>query len=261
MRYFTVIICIVFTLQISVKAKETYKRNKFNTKYLFYTNTFEINDTIKANKKLQLLKKSILPVSFIGAGIIINNSCFEKQLNEDIQTKIHGFSTNIDDYMVFAPVAEMYIFDIAGVKAKNHWFNQTKYLFISNVISAGIVYSIKYTSNKARPDGTPYSFPSMHTNLAFANATVLFNEFKQTSPLIAYSGYIFATTTGIFRILNNKHYLSDVLAGAGIGILTTELVYYFEPLKKVNPFNKSENISFSPVIYGNGLGICFVCKF
>jgi membrane-associated phospholipid phosphatase len=239
-RYLTVIICIIFICYTNIKA----------------------NDTVSVNKNLQLFKKSILPISLIGAGIIINNSYFEKQLNEDIQNKLNGnFKTSIDDYLIFIPVAQMYIADIAGIKLQNHWFNQTKYLLISNVVSAGIVYSIKYTFNKARPDGTPYSFPSMHTNLAFVNATVLFNEFKHTSPLTAYSGYLFAVTTGVFRILNNRHYLSDVLTGAGIGILTTELVYYFEPFKKINPFNKTENISFSPVIYKNGLGMYLTYRF
>ena len=86
------------------------------------------------------------------------------------------------------------------------------------------------------------AFPSGHSTIAFTNAAVLQNEFQETSTVYAYSGYAFAATTGVFRMLNNKHYVSDVLVGAGIGILVTQLVYHFEPLKNFNPFKKSKNI-------------------
>ena len=107
----------------------------------------------------------------------------------------------------------------------------------------------------------PYSFPSGHTTQAFTNAAVLYNEFKDTSPVLAYSGFAFAATTGTFRMINNKHFLSDVLAGAGIGILVTQLVYHFEPFKKFNPFKNSENISFYPQINEENYGFYFACKF
>ena len=122
----------------------------------------------------------------------------------------------------------MYIADIAGVKSKNHWFDQTKHLLISNIITSVITHSIKQLTKKIRPNGSNYSFPSGHSSFSFTNATVLFNEFNHSSPLIAYSGYAFSTTTGIFRMINNKHWLSDVLVGAGLGILVTNLVYYFQ---------------------------------
>ena len=97
--------------------------------------------------------------------------------------------------------------------------------------------------------------------MGFTNAAVLYQEFKDSYPILAYSGFAFATATGGFRVLNNKHYISDVLVGAGIGILVTELVYHFEPLKNFNPFNKSENISFSPLLIEDKYGFYFSYKF
>jgi membrane-associated phospholipid phosphatase len=87
------------------------------------------------------------------------------------------------------------------------------------------------------------------------------HEFKGSTPVLAYSGYFFSTTTAAFRVINNRHWISDVLVGAGIGIITTELVYYFEPLKNFNPFKKNENINFVPMIDQNSKGFYFFYTF
>lgn len=213
-------------------------------------------------KSTHFLKKSIVPITLIGVGLLVNNSDFESRLQTDLRNKVgNDYKFRIDDYLLFVPVAEMYIADVLGVKAKNHWFDQTKYLFISNLVSYTITGNLKTIIKKTRPDGLPYSFPSGHTTIAFTNATVLYNEFKDSSPVLAYSGYAFATTTGAFRMINNKHWLSDVLAGAGIGILVTELVYHFEPFKKFNPFKNSKNVSFYPQINEENYGFYVAYKF
>jgi membrane-associated phospholipid phosphatase len=62
-------------------------------------------------------------------------------------------------------------------------------------------------------------------------------------------------------MVNDKHWISDVLVGAGIGILATELVYYFEPLKNFNPFKNSKNISFVPQIDPYSTGFYFSYTF
>ena len=199
-----------------------------------------------------------MPLSLIGIGLVVNNSQFEKNLETDLRNSVgNDYQTPIDDYLLFVPIVQMYAADAFGMKAKNHWFDQTKYLIISNVVSTGISELLKATITKTRPDGDPYSFPSGHSTIAFTNAAVLQNEFQETSTVYAYSGYAFAATTGVFRMLNNKHYVSDVLVGAGIGILVTQLVYHFEPLKNFNPFKKSKNISFFPQYIENTYGFYF----
>jgi membrane-associated phospholipid phosphatase len=205
--------------------------------------------------KNSLLKKSILPASLIGVGLIINKSTFDKTFQKDIRNSVgSNYKTNVEDYLTFAPVAQMFIADIAGVKSKNHWFDQGKYLFISNLFSVGITELIKKSNQKLRPNGLPDSFPSGHSTIAFTNATVLYHEFYDASPILAYSGYAFATTVGYFRMANNKHYLSDILVSAGIGIAVTNLVYYFQPLKNFNPFKKIKNVSFYPSYKDNTYG-------
>jgi hypothetical protein len=202
-----------------------------------------------------LLYRSIVPVTLAGAGILLNGSQFEQDLQESLRSRVgENFDSNIDDYFQYAPIAEMYLADALGVKSRNHWFDQTKYLLISNLITSGITHGLKNITQKERPNGSSHAFPSGHTSFAFTNATVLKNEFQHTAPLLAYSGYAFATTTGVYRMLNNKHWLSDVLLGAGIGMLVSELVYYFEPFKAFNPFLKSNSITFIPKIEGRAYG-------
>lgn len=223
------------------------------------TTNYSLSDSTKS---ASLLKQSIIPASLIGLGVIINNSTFEKKTQTNLRNKVgNDFHFPIDDYLQYAPIVEMYTADICGVKAKNHWFDQTKNLLIANLISSTVTHSLKIITQKERPNGGVHSFPSGHTTLAFTNACVLYNEFHNTAPVLAYSGYAFAATTGSFRIINNAHWISDVLIGAGIGILSAELVYYFEPFKNFNPFEKTKNITFVPQIGSDNYGLYFAYNF
>ena len=217
------------------------------------------NDSIKS---ISLFKRSLVPVSLIGLGIIINNSNFEKNFQVDLRNKVgNDYMLHIDNYLQYVPAVEIYTFDLLNVEAKNHWFDQTKYLLMANLISSTATQSLKRIIPKERPNGRFHSFPSGHTTLAFTNACVLYNEFHNTAPVIAYSGYAFAVTTGLFRMMNNAHWMSDVLVGAGIGILSAELVYYFEPLKNFNPFEKAKNVTLVPQIGNDNYGLYFAYRF
>ncbi len=151
----------------------------------------------------------------------------------------------------------MYTADLFKVESKNDVFTQTKILLISAIATNAITFGLKHAIGETRPDGSDnLSFPSGHTSNAFMMATVLFHEFKETKPVLAYSGFVFASATGALRVLNNEHWVSDVLVGAGIGIIVTDLVYRFEPLKNWNPF-KNDKIStiISPSYKENTVGL------
>jgi len=149
------------------------------------------------------------------------------------------FRTHVDDWIHYVPVVTMYAADLFKVPAKNTVWNQTKFLAMSEIVTSGIVLGLKYSLGIQRPNnGAHNAYPSGHTSQAFVQSQVLFNEFRETAPLLAASGYLFAVTTGTLRILNNRHWVPDVLLGAGIGMLVTNTIYYFEPLKDWNPFDK-----------------------
>jgi len=211
-------------------------------------------------KEKSFLHKSIVPISLVGAGLIINysnGSIGKENLQKNIQNSFPNFETGSDNFLLFVPAITMYTADIFKVSSKNDVFTQTKYLVIAGLTNSLITLGIKKISKEERPDGSDNdSFPSGHTSNAFVMATVLYHEFIDTSPWLAYSGYLFATTTGVFRVLNNKHWVSDVLVGAGIGIIVTDLVYRFEPLKNWNPFkNKKYRAMVSPTYKNNQFGL------
>ncbi len=221
------------------------------------------NQTEFTTKK-SVSTKRILPVALITTGILLSASSFEKSLQKDLRRLVgNDFYLNMDDYTRYAPVVEMYSADILGVKSRNHWFDQTKNLVLASAISNGVSTLLKKEIYKPRPGGSTNvnSFPSGHTTTAFTTATVLFEEFKDTNPLLAYSGYIFAATTGSLRMLNNMHYLSDVLVGAGIGILSVKLVYHFEHLIAWNPFKKIDGLAFAPQVNMDSVGFYLSRRF
>lgn len=229
---------------------------------LFQAPAFSQTDSLATatQKERSFLHKSIVPLSLIGTGLIINYSngnIGKENLQEHIQNGLDNFHTNADDFLIFVPTLTMYAADLLKAESRNDAFTQTKYLVISGLANNLITFGLKRLTNETRPDGTEYSFPSGHTSNAFMMATVLHHEFIDTSPVLAYSGFLFATTTGVLRVMNNRHWVSDVLVGAGIGILVTDLVYRFEPLKNWNPFKdkKKHALIISPTYTNEQFGL------
>lgn len=223
-------------------------------------------DTLAAqpeNAKLKI-KEIILPASLIMVGSALSGSRLEKELKNSLHdgtVRETDFSLPIDDIIQYVPIVELYTADLLGIKSKNHWFDQTKYLVIANIITAGLTHTGKRLFNKQRPDGADHAFPSGHTSFSFTNASVLYEEFKDTAPIFAYSGYAVTSVVGGLRVVNNKHWLSDVLVGAGLGILVTKLVYHFKPLRNWNPFKKYDNVMLMPNIDAQQIGMYFKVKF
>ena len=90
-----------------------------------------------------------------------------------------------------------------------------------------IVLTMKSLAGVLRPDGSDFlSFPSGHTATAFTAATLLYKEYGFKTPLAGIATFLPAVVTGFTRQLNNRHWLSDVLAGAIIGIMMVELAYF-----------------------------------
>lgn len=216
-------------------------------------------------KKPGFFKRTAVPLSLITAGALLSTSVFEVSVNKNIRSLAgNDFHTKIDDYTRYVPIVQMYAADALGVKAKNHWFDQTKNLALAMVVTDFIVNNLKDNIHKMRPDEAMGngSFPSAHTAQAFTTAAVMYEEFKDSSPLLAYSGFVVAGATGMMRMMNNAHWLSDVMVGAGIGILVTKAVYMFDPLIKWNPFlKKNKELTILPQLSGREYGVYVALKF
>ena len=142
------------------------------------------------------------------------------------------FKTSIDDYTQFFGPAMVVGLKIGGVEGRSDWPRLLASSALSYGIMAAFVNGIKYTAKEMRPDGsTANSWPSGHTATSFVGATILHKEYGLTrSPWYSVAGYGVATATGVMRVLNNRHWISDVMSGAGLGILSTELGYAFADL-------------------------------
>jgi len=86
----------------------------------------------------------------------------------------------------------------------------------AQVVSQSFTQAIKFTATRRRPDGTSLSFPSGHTSSAFATATVLRSHYGWKAGVPAYA---VATWIGASRVQMKRHYISDVVTGAAIGIV------------------------------------------
>jgi membrane-associated phospholipid phosphatase len=127
------------------------------------------------------------------------------------------------------------------------------------------VYTLKNTTKIERPDHSAFnSFPSGHTANAFSGAEFLWQEYKDVSVWYGISGYLVASGTGVFRIVNDRHWLTDVVAGAGIGILSTKIAYWVFPYMNKHIFKNKSNTNtamLAPFYNGKQLGATFVLNF
>lgn len=84
-----------------------------------------------------------------------------------------------------------------------------------------MTHGLKRTIDKERPNGGRHSFPSGHTSAAFQGASFIHKRYGAKYAIPAYVG---ATFVGYSRIQADKHDMTDVLAGAAIGTLSS---WYF----------------------------------
>jgi hypothetical protein len=94
-------------------------------------------------------------------------------------------------------------------------------LIESLILSEGVVEGIKVATQRQRPDGTSWSFPSGHASDTFAFATALERHLGWR---FAVPAYTLASYVAISRLPANRHWLSDVVFGSSVGIIAGRTV-------------------------------------
>ncbi len=152
---------------------------------------------------------------------------FDSDISDIRNAIAPDFDYTYDDWLRLGPAALMIGLKVGGYEGRSSWSR----MLVSDAFSAGAmavtVYGLKHTIRRTRPDGSSMdSFPSGHTATAFMTATMLHKEYGWRSPWFSIGGYTVATVTGVSRLLNNKHWMTDIATGAAIGIGSVHLGYF-----------------------------------
>jgi RsiW-degrading membrane proteinase PrsW (M82 family) len=226
--------------------------------FVFVANaqTLDTISTIKTQNKISY-KPFIIPVALVTGGFLLKGSETNQKLQRNIRSFFgNDFHTKMDNYIQLVPIAQIYLGKTFGFKPKNDFQHQTINIVVANLIMGTTVYAMKYGFKEERPDqSNNLSFPSGHTATAFTNASLLFYEYKDSNLWYASSGFLFAAATGALRIANNKHYTSDVVTGAGIGLASGVLVSYWNPFKSMNFGKKKKSTAYVFPQIGNQIGL------
>lgn len=181
-----------------------------------------------------------LPLTLITAGVLVktipyvdrklqNALAWNKDILDGVSQSNPKYINTYDDQLRFLPPIAAYAMNLFGLKSKHRFIDRSAILAVSYVVSDMVVHRLKKATQNYRPDRPitvkDYSFPSQHTAMAFVGATFLHRELGHHSPWISVAGYSVATWVGMSRIFKNRHWSSDVLVGAGVGILCTNLTY------------------------------------
>lgn len=233
-----------------------------------------ITDTLNQHKNLPAqgfkntirLSATIIPAAAMAYGFVKLNNNALTDLDEKARREFYSEHPHrkfrLDDYLQFAPGAAVFALNGLGIKGKNSLADQSGVYLLSNIILNTTAQSLKRITNVTRPDGTSNAFPSGHAAEAFASAEFLRQEYGDRSVWYTVSGYSAAFAVGYLRMYNNKHWLSDVIAGAGLGVLSTQAAYWLYPKIKRIFSNKSKNNTFILPSYSPGtLGVGMVKTF
>lgn len=208
----------------------------------------------------------IMPLSLVGAGTLgfvqpVKNARYEVR---DYLNEWRGdHRTAVDDYLQYVPLASVYGLSLLGVEAKHNYMDRTLELGVACVALGAIAGGLKYTIREERPDGSDFnSFPSGHTAKVFMGAELVRIEYGDHSPWISVGAYTAAITVGVLRVYNERHWFTDVFAGAGIGILSARIGHWMLPYtrKVMHKITGCESFVY-PTVTPEGASLGFAMRF
>ena len=238
---------------------------------LLTTTLFGQNKEIDSLSKKQIpkfnYKSLIIPTALIGYGVIGLENKGIKNFNLDVKKELNGHVNeefSVGDMVQYTPALSVYGLNALGIKGKHNLKDRTIILGTAFIIMGTTVFGMKKLTQVNRPDDSNItSFPSGHTATAFMGAEFLYQEYKDVSIWYGVSGYLVASGVAYLRIYNNRHWLTDVIAGAGFGIISTKVAYWMYPFMKRTFFKdkKDRDGIVMPFYNGKEYGIGFSMSF
>ncbi|MCF0236220.1 MAG: phosphatase PAP2 family protein [Bacteroidaceae bacterium] len=176
----------------------------------------------------------VAPSALLAGGLVVTHQDWGRGVRNEVRRalgKSDGASgTRIDDGLQFLPYAAAVGLAWTGLPARHDFRDRTALTLTTFAVSELLTRGLKAARLELRPDGSDWnSFPSGHSARAFAGAELVRREYGWPSGLVAYG---VATSVGLLRIYNDRHWAGDVLAGAGIGLLSVNVAYLLLPLEQ-----------------------------
>lgn len=208
---------------------------------------------------------TVVPAA-VGAGLIVAGAAGHAASSHSwsfAKASAEAEHTPVADVLQYAPLAFPWVMKAAGSPTRSGWGRMAVSQGAATLLMAGTVYGLKHAVDSPRPDGTDNrSFPSGHTVWAFMGATVTARELGWRSPWYTVGAYTLATGIAVERVIDNRHFPTDVVAGAGIGILSAQLGYFIGDLifrnsqlddRVVRELTENNNLSFMSLHIGMGV--------
>jgi len=232
-----------------------------DTTHKFENPTGVSTPTAKRWYQGKLVRATIVPAVLISYGLttINGNGIYSSyDARRDLRRQFPNFRTRIDDALIFAPYLELGAVALAGVESRDDRVNTLLLIGKAEAFMLVTVFGLKSVTGVTRPDGSDnQSLPSGHTAQAFLAASIVHNEFRHKSQWYGIGAYGIATSVAALRMLNDKHWQSDVFTGAGIGILSAHLAYLSHRNRWGRKPRLAEGMSFSPLYYQGAAGLAF----
>ena len=207
-----------------------------------HTTPQEVKDILEMQQEAKSHKRlgaTIAPIAvsatFITVGAIgVSNNwmCNVKQnVRDGLQNwRGEGNFFRADDYLQYFPLVVNVGLGFTGIKSKHDWRERLAVSATATVFHVAMTQGLKYIVNEERPNArNNRSFPSGHTSWAFMGAELIREEYGWAW---GSGAYLFAAGIGFCRLYNNEHWLNDVVAGAGFGILSARLAYLLLPVER-----------------------------
>jgi len=131
--------------------------------------------------------------------------------------------SGLDICLKWAPLLAVFALDAFENKSKEKLGKDLVDAGVGILLFNAAVSPLKDSVKRIRPNGKLKSFPSRHTAASFLGAEMFRQELKDKHPVWSYAGYAAAISTATLRLYHNKHWFSDVLTGAAIGVLSAKL--------------------------------------
>lgn len=195
----------------------------------FTLRAFAVQDTVPQRKFVPFGdKREWLSATVIGVGAFATGALSRWTMNGHMRPGLarENTKTGVVDAAQYVSLALPWVLKAFGTQTRSGWGRMAVSQTVGTIAMAGGVWLIKENGSYLRPDGSDLrSFPSGHAAWAFMGASMVSKELGGLSPWYTVGSYAFASGIAMQRVVARRHLPCDVIAGAGIGIVATQLGY------------------------------------